>query len=193
MILNGKRVDLGQLQTELATAGITANGLGTSGDDLHTYDSKGVPIDLPAGATAVIAAHVPSLQVVGYAGSFEISTRARTTDATPLAIYRATIPRTTGYCAKLNLLAVDAGNGALRSIEASIVTKRLGGGAIIVPNAAAAPATVLADHRDGTASTWTITPSVAGNDFVLTVVGAAGRTVDWFCRLTVDSFTPGGA
>lgn len=58
--LNGKVVDLVQLQTELVAAGFTVNGLGQIGDTLVTYDNHGNPIDLPAGAATVLAAHVPS-------------------------------------------------------------------------------------------------------------------------------------
>lgn len=61
MILQGKRVDLPQLQAELLAAGVAvARGLGTAGDELHTYDGSGDPLDV-TGATAqsVLAAHVP--------------------------------------------------------------------------------------------------------------------------------------
>ena len=56
-----KVVNLGQLQTELAAAGVTVNALGTTGDDLFTYDKQGVPCELPDGAAAVVAAHVPKV------------------------------------------------------------------------------------------------------------------------------------
>lgn len=187
MILNGKRVDLPQLQAEFATAGIVAAGLGTTGDDLHTYDQTGEAIDLPAGAAAVVAAHVPPLPVVGYAGSAEVSARVRTTDATPLTVFRATLPTNTGYRAKLYVLAVDAGNGAVRSIEASIVAKRLGAGAVLV----GAPV-VIANHQDAAASTWAIAAAVSGNDVVVTATGAAGRTIDWLLTGSAIRFGPGG-
>ena len=56
--LNGKAVELVALEAELAAAGIATNGLGTADDEIFTYDADGVQIDLPAGAEAVIAAHV---------------------------------------------------------------------------------------------------------------------------------------
>jgi hypothetical protein len=60
MLLQGKRVDYRQLRTEMIAAGLTVpQALGQAGDDLHTYDANGVIIDVPAGAAAVIAAHVP--------------------------------------------------------------------------------------------------------------------------------------
>lgn len=59
MKLNGKRVDLVQLRQELAAAGITLGALGTAGDDLTTYDADGKPQEMPAGAGAVVDAHVP--------------------------------------------------------------------------------------------------------------------------------------
>jgi hypothetical protein len=60
MNLNGKRVDLAQLQAELATAGITVPALGTAGEDLHTYDEDGAAIDMPPESAAVLEAHDPA-------------------------------------------------------------------------------------------------------------------------------------
>lgn len=124
---------------------------------------------------------------VVYAGESQVEARIRTTDATPTEILRRTLAATTGYRAKLELLAVDAGNGALRMIEASIVAKRLGGGALLVGSAV-----VIANHQDAAASAWTIAPSVSGNDVVITVTGAAGRTIDWQLRGRVTRFAPSG-
>lgn len=59
MLLNGKRVDLIQLRAEMVAASLTVRGLGINADDLHTYDASGAEADVPAGAAAVIAAHVP--------------------------------------------------------------------------------------------------------------------------------------
>lgn len=61
MQLNGKALNLTQLQGELAAAGIAVpRGLGTAEDTLFTYDAQGLPVDLPAGAAAVVAAHDPT-------------------------------------------------------------------------------------------------------------------------------------
>ena len=59
MKLHGKAVDLPRLQAELAAAGIDVPALGTGNDEVHTYDVKGVIMDLPAAAAPIIAAHVP--------------------------------------------------------------------------------------------------------------------------------------
>jgi hypothetical protein len=58
--LNNRPVDLEQLKTELATAGVAVTALGTIGDTLVTYDASGAPADLPPAANAVVAAHTPS-------------------------------------------------------------------------------------------------------------------------------------
>lgn len=58
MRLNGKRATLDRLKAELAQAGVVVPGLGVDGDDLHTYDANGAAVDVPAGAAAVVAAHV---------------------------------------------------------------------------------------------------------------------------------------
>lgn len=57
--LNGKVIALAQLQAEMIAAGIAITALGTANDFLFTYDAQGQPADLPAGADAVLIAHVP--------------------------------------------------------------------------------------------------------------------------------------
>lgn len=57
--LLGKVVDLSQLQAEMLVAGIPAI-LGSDGVTVFTYDAGGSPAELPGGAVAVLAAHVPS-------------------------------------------------------------------------------------------------------------------------------------
>lgn len=143
-----------------------------SGDELAAFE-------------ALRAAQAASTIV--YTEGAAINRRHRTTNATPTELYRATLAPLTGYRALLRLLAVDAGNGAVRMIEASIVAKRLAGGAALV----GAPV-VIANHQDAAASAWGITATAEGNDFVVTVTGAAGRTVDWLLSGDVVAFTPGG-
>ena len=58
MNLDGKVVNLVQLQYELAAAGIPVVALGATGNDLHTYTAVGEPLDLPDTAAPVVAAHV---------------------------------------------------------------------------------------------------------------------------------------
>lgn len=123
-----------------------------------------------------------------YAGESAMRGRLRTTDATPTELYRATLAPLTGYAAILDLLGVDAGNGAIRRIRASIVAKRLNNGALLV----GAPV-VIANHADTGTASWAIAASVSGNDFLVTVAGAAGRNVDWLLSGDVQSFTPGGS
>jgi hypothetical protein len=125
---------------------------------------------------------------VVYSGTLAADVRVRTTDATPAEVYRRTLAPLTGYAAVLNLLGVDAGNGAVRMIRASIVAKRIGAGAVLV----GAPV-VIANHADAGATTWAIAATASGNDFVVTVTGATGRTIDWLLSGGIRSFTPGGA
>ncbi len=124
---------------------------------------------------------------VVYSGSHQLSARLRTTNATPAELFRATLAPLTAYAALLDLLAVDAGNGALRVIRASIVAKRLNNGAILVGTPV-----VIANHQDTVTSSWGISATVDGSDFVITVTGAAGRDIDWLLGGTFESFTPGG-
>lgn len=188
MNLGGKHVDLPLLKQQAVAAGVVVGDLGTAGVELVTYDAEGHTIDVPAAMGPVLAAHVAPPPITDYAAELVMSGHLRTTTATPTEIYRVTLHPTAGYRALATLLAVDAGNGDLRHIYASIVAKRLGGGALLV----GAPA-VLANHQDTGASAWAIAATVSGNDFVITVTGATGRTIDWLLDGRVLSFQPGGA
>jgi hypothetical protein len=126
-------------------------------------------------------------QAIVFTEARPIHQRLRTTNATPTELYRATLAPLTGYRAALTLIAVDAGNGAVRTIEASIVAKRLANGAVLV----GAPV-VIANHQDAAASTWAISAAADGNHFVIAVAGAAGRNIDWMLSGEVVAFTPGG-
>ena len=129
---------------------------------------------------------------VVYTGRSVGQDRVTTTDATPAELFRRALAPLTAYTALVHLVGVDRGNGNVRYLRATLAAKRLGGGAILVNDVGGQPYRLLADHRDGSAGTWAIAPSVAGNDVVITVTGAAGRTIDWFLRIEVDAFTPGG-
>lgn len=118
--------------------------------------------------------------------------RVTTTNTTPAELLRATIPPLTMYRARLSLSAI-ADNLSSRLIEAIVVVARGNNGAVIVQNASSQNQTVLADHRtNATAGSWTIVPSVSGNEYILTVTGSTGRTVDWRLTGDVESFAPSG-
>lgn len=137
---------------------------------------------------AELAAHEHTITPeIMFTEGLAVNRRHRTTSATPAELWRATLAPLTGYRAALTLLAVDSGNGALRMIRASVVAKRLNNGAALV----GAPV-VIANHQDAAASAWAITATADGNDFVITVTGAAGRNIDWLLTGDVVSFTPGG-
>lgn len=185
------RPDLTQLAAELDAANVSHNGIGAypvgNGYEVFTYDESGNSVDLPTEAQAVVLAHVPQPPITDFIDAVDISARLRTTNATPAELYRATLAPLTGYRASLTLIAVDAGKGAVRTIEARVTAKRLSGGALLV----GAPV-VVSDQQDSGTAAWAITATVSGNDFVVTVTGATGRTIDWLLSGDVVSFTPGG-
>lgn len=139
--------------------------------------------DVAAGAAVLAPAPAPLV----YRDGLALDQRLRTTNATPAELWRATLAQRTGYRATLTLIAVDAGNGAVRTIEARVTAKRLTGGALLVGTPV-----VLSDQQDSGTSAWAITAAVRGNDFVVTCSGATGRTVDWCLIGEVISFSPGG-
>lgn len=146
-------------------------------EQLNESDVTQLSADRVAAAAAAIV----------YRDGLVIDRRLRTTNATPAELWRATLAQRTGYRASLTLIAVDAGNGAVRTIEARVTAKRLTNGALLVGQPV-----VVSDHQDSGTAAWAITAGVAGNDFVITVTGAAGRNIDWLLSGEVVSFTPGG-
>lgn len=187
-----KPIDIGLLSKELALAGQPAdNGLfyaptGNGEGILFAFDDAGQTTELPPEAEPVVDAHVAPPRVTEYAGAVDVSAVARTTDATPLAIYRLTLEQKHGYRADCTLTAIDSGNGALRSWEARFVFKRLTAGAVRVGVA------MVSDIMDSQASSWTVTATPSGNDMVVTIAGAAGRTIDWLLVGIVGRYAPAG-
>lgn len=57
MNTGGKRIDLAQLQEELALSSIAVSGLGLFEDDVFTFDDDGSMLDLPPEAQPVVDAH----------------------------------------------------------------------------------------------------------------------------------------
>lgn len=63
-MITRKPIDLSKLEGELRAGGIQVAAIGRNGDDLHTYDANGTPVDLPPAARAVVDAHVPPPELV---------------------------------------------------------------------------------------------------------------------------------
>lgn len=105
MNLNGKQVSLHQLQGELAAAGVTVRGLGVVDGDLHTYDEDGAVVDVPPGAAAVIAAHVP----VPTKDALAVAARALKAAATTDTVLAAPIKQAIG--ALVDALVADRTGG----------------------------------------------------------------------------------
>jgi hypothetical protein len=61
MLLNGKRVNLNQLETELRAASIFLKALVVAGDNLLIVDAQDRQVEPPQSAAVVLANHVPPL------------------------------------------------------------------------------------------------------------------------------------
>jgi hypothetical protein len=156
--------------TQGATTIRTADGANIPADPANADYRAYLAWDAVPGNTADPADPPPLV----FTEDTRIAGSVRTTDATPTEVYRLPLLPLTGYTGVVVLIGVDTGNGAVRVIRASFAVKRLGGGALAV----GAPV-VLASHADAGATTWQIAASVGGNDALVTVTGAAGRTIDW--------------
>lgn len=186
MKLHGKKVALVPLEAELRAAGIATEGLAVEADDLATF-RDGLRTDLPPEAQPVVDAHVPPPVATEFAAAEQIDAVARTTDAAPRELLRFPLAVQTGYDCTLVVMGVDAGNGAVAKLRVDATIKRLNAG----PLAVAAPTTTVS-QRDAAASAWAVALTFSGNDALVSVTGAAGRSIDWIVRASVARFAPSG-
>lgn len=186
-----KRIDLVLLGTELTTAGVPHNGIskiGTDTDaDLFTVDQAGALVDLPPEAAPVVDAHTAPPRFVDYARTERFEAKSVTSDATAHELWRTTLPPQTAYLFTASVVGVDRGNGAALRFEAKYSVKRLNAGVVQIGTPA-----VDCDQRDTAAASWTVSPSMAGNDVILRVTGAAGRTIDWIFTADAALYAPAG-
>lgn len=190
-----KRIDLLLLEQELAAAQVPITGivlLGTDVDDPLEQDvlqgsSTGRPVELPPEATPVVDAHTAPPRVTELAVAVPIEGLLRTTDGAAHELLRFALELQSGYDVEVRVMGVDAANGAVKKLLVNVTMKRLLGG----PQAVGAP-TTLVSHQDSQASAWAVGFSFSGNDALISVTGAAGRTIDWVCRGSVGRFAPAG-
>lgn len=184
-----KRIDLDTLARELAAAGVPFNGLGHSGTDqdgdLYTFDAM-LPVDLPPEARPVVDAHVAPPRLIDVAATTDVHAIVRTTDATPLEVFRFPCDQKRLYHASLTISGVDAGNYASKILEGRFTWKRNTAAAILVGT------TTVSDIHDAAAAPLAPNVAAQGTDIVFTVTGAAGRTVDWILVGSVQLYAPSG-
>jgi hypothetical protein len=155
--------------------------------DIETGEQ--IEVELTPEEEAQLAADHESaaLAAIRYAGEQPINERVRTTDAAPLEAFRFPTDPKRVYRLTLRITGIDAGNGTTRDTEARVVFKRPAGTVSQVGATA-----VLSNFQDAAASTWAILPSLDGTNVVVSVQGAAGRTIDWLMVGSVGAYAPEG-
>lgn len=190
-----KRIDLARLAQELATAGVAVAGLGLSGTDtdgeVYTYtvgSAQALPevVDLPPEAAPIVSAHVAPPRLIDVADALNVHAIARTTDATPLEVFRFPCQQKRLYRASLTISGIDVATYASKILEGRFTWKRNTQQAILVG------ATTVSDIHDAAAAALTPNVEVQGADVVFTVTGVAARTVDWLLAGSVETFAPSG-
>jgi hypothetical protein len=185
-----KRLDLPLLERELLAAGVPVSGLSLVGTDdngdLMTYDGIET-VELPPSAGPVVAAHVPPPRYVDYVETQAFDAKAATTDATATELWRTTLPAQHAYLFTAQVVGIDRGNGAALRFEAKYSVKRLNAGVVQIGSPV-----VVCDQRDAGAAGWVVAPAMVGNDVLLRVTGAAGRTVDWVFSAGAALYAPAG-
>lgn len=130
----------------------------------------------------------PDPPVVRRSESQPFSGSVQTTNATVTEIFRGPLASGQGYIATLDIIGVlSVSPFDTCVIRASVAAKR-------TPSLTArvGAAVQLAKHADAGASTWTADGSVVGTDFVVTVTGQAGKTINWSLSGSFYRFAPGG-
>ena len=184
----GKRIDLHRLAREMTAGGIPHGELALMGTVLLTVDAAGVTTnDWPTGAVAVVDAHSPPPPLVNYAGSEVLASQERTTDDVVHEILRIPTEQRHVYVTELSMTAIDAVSGATKRASAVLTFKRLAAALAQVGSTVAG-----ATMQDAVASSWRINAIPDGTDLVITVQGAAGRTIDWLLAGTIGRYAPGG-
>lgn len=121
--------------------------------------------------------------------TFPLTGKITTTDATAQTLISYAIPLQTAFDISFVVHAIDRGNGAVKKWRRETFIKRLNAAPSVIGGVQNPLGT---DPADTAAAAWTTAPSISGNNMVLTVTGAAGRTIDWMLFANVRQFTPGG-
>lgn len=124
---------------------------------------------------------------IRYVGQQLVDARIRSTGATPIEIFRLPLAEQSVYQSTLTIIGIDSGNFATKAMEGRFVHKRLAGNALQV-----GAITVLSDIHDTAAASWAPNALPQGTDVVFTVVGAAGRTIDWQMAGQILRYAPAG-
>jgi hypothetical protein len=140
--------------------------------------------DAVAEGSAVIEPADPPLIV--YDDTVAVKAQARTTDDVPLEVFRFPTVAKHRYEASLRVSGIDAGSFASKVMEGRFVWKRA------TTVATVTGITVVSDLHDAAAAAWAPNCLPSGTDIVFTVTGAAGRTIDWLLKGSVDVFAPDG-
>lgn len=192
-------ISLEQLTKELNGAGFL-RPIVASGTDIYWVGDDGNFMELTQEAQAIVDAHVPAVTrfkrqlsrspigEVRWMIEEEFQGKAVSVGTTPVEVFRLEILQLTVYSVYVMVMAVDRGNGNVKKASTDVTLKRLNAGPLLVGRT---DGTV---HQDTNAASWTITPSFdttnGKNDAVITVTGAASRTIDWFVTGSYIRFSP---
>lgn len=189
-----------QAQVETATGHILATGDFPAGSpDPATIEI----VELTAAQETVVFSDEPGQRTIGSDGTVTItppppppiryveaqpvSAEVRTTDDVPHEVFRLPTTSKHVYGATFRMMAVDAGTGATKRARAEMTFKGLASSVVQVGSTVTSP-----PMQDTTASAWVIQPTTDGVDLIISVKGAAGRTVDWTLAGDVEVFAPEG-
>lgn len=123
---------------------------------------------------------------IQYSREIRVTQVVQTTDDVALEVFRFPCEQRHLYRSAMEIIGIDSGNFAQKTMDGRFVWKRIVGNAIVEG------ITVVSDIHGSAAATWMPNCLPDGADVVFTVKGAVGRTINWRLSGVVEVFAPEG-
>lgn len=108
-----------------------------------------------------------------------------TTNATPTTVFTYPVPSGASILAKTKIIA-RASDGTSASWQIDATAKNLAGVMSIIGTVS----NLLSPQKDTAALLWNATITNSGTDVTVQVTGGIATTINWFCIVGVDVFSP---
>jgi hypothetical protein len=185
-------VNLVQLIRELRAAGLYPAGGLVSPDgqleNVHGLDIQGLPAPLSPEVQAVVDAHIATPNAYEVSDEQTLSSTVHTGNDVLTEAFRMPTAVRSIYRSTINVTGIDRGTSATWSGQIMAVFKRISGTVVQVGTRV-----LIANFKDATVpASWDIQPGVSGTDFIVSVKGAIGSSIDWFVEVRVFVYSPDG-
>lgn len=169
----------GEIDEDKLATSVAGSGLAGGGGAALSVNVDGSTIEINTDTLRVKAAGIGTSHVADDAIDDDKTIRTarasvQTTDGTTTTIATISLADNSAVLVDALVVARQTSGAAHAGIVQRGLAYRAGGGAVLAGQA---------EDADLTASAWTATFAVSGNDLLLQVTGAAATTIDWTARL----------